>query len=143
MFGSKKQGDPRVQRALDRLGLKYRVDSDGDFVLIFDLGRGRSQQVFINSETYMYAGLEIRPVWSIAGKTDGPPAPELMYHLLLDNRAVKFGSWRVSANEGGVHIITFAAQVAAGADADFLLPVIQMVTEKADELEEMLGGDQY
>jgi hypothetical protein len=43
--------DQRVEKALKKLGLKYTVDKDGDFKLIFTTQGDRTQVVFINSGT--------------------------------------------------------------------------------------------
>lgn len=67
-------GDPRVKKALDKLGLKYNIDDDGDYKLTFGLGDERSQIVWIKSKTDEILGWEVRHIISIcyASKTAPP-----------------------------------------------------------------------
>ena len=57
--------DLRVQSALDDAGLKYTIDDDGDFRLLFGQEDDRSQLVWINSNTEEYGNMELREVWGI------------------------------------------------------------------------------
>jgi len=72
MIGKSNRPDHRVSSILDQLGLNYEVDGDGDFRLLFGLGDGRSQLVFVDSKTYRYQGLEVRSIWSPAYKSPTP-----------------------------------------------------------------------
>jgi hypothetical protein len=60
--------DQRVEKALKKLGLKYTVDKDGDFKLIFTTEGDRTQVVFINSGTETLRKMEIREIWSPVAK---------------------------------------------------------------------------
>lgn len=140
---SSRRGDARVQRALDEHALKYEVDEEGDFRLLFSLENGRSQMLFVNSGTERFYDLEIREVWSLAIGLPGLPEPGLMLYLLKQNREAKFGSWRIGEDGKGGHYILFAAQVSADADADTLAAMMEMVMHQADGLEAMFGRDDY
>jgi len=123
------------------MGLKYQIDSDGDFKLLFGLEDNRSQWIYINSNTERFHGLEIREVWSFAIDISGLPDPGLMLYLLKNNRELKFGSWRMSEKSGGGYFVIFAAQTSAESDADMLYAVMEMVMSVADGLEKMYGQD--
>lgn len=52
MFGQRRvQADVRVGHLLDQLGIRYQIDEDGDYRVVFELSNGRSQQAFIDSQT--------------------------------------------------------------------------------------------
>lgn len=142
MLGGRKKGDPRVKRALDELRYKYTVDSDGDYQLIFDLGDDRTQKAFVNSDTTNFWDLEIREVWSVGFIANGMPTSKLANFLLLDNGRVKIGSWRITKFSGGKVAIIFGAHVSADADAETLQACLNIVSNKADELENALGDGQ-
>lgn len=48
-IGGKTSGDPRVKRLLDSLGFKYKVTNSHDFVLVFEVGDGRSPTTWSRS----------------------------------------------------------------------------------------------
>ncbi len=145
MIGSSRnQGDPRVRRALEQLDCPYDVDADGDFKISVNLSEGRSQVVFINSNTESFADIEIREVYSVGYIEDGDPDERLLKMLLLHNGAVKLGAWRLSELKNGRVAMMFAVHVAATSDAKTLDSVIDLVAAKADEFEkEVFGTDKY
>ena len=55
--------DSRVEKALKKLGLKYEVDEDGDFKLVFAVEDNRST-------TETLGKMEIREVWSPIANTN-------------------------------------------------------------------------
>ena len=136
--------DERVRERLDQTELKYEIDEDGDFKLLFEYDDGRSQIVFVNSKTVNYQDLEIREVWAVgfvpAKKGSKVPA-DVCENLIRSNAEIKMGAWQVqklSGNEVGV----FRAMVDANADKDFILNALQLVGISADEKEaELLGSD--
>lgn len=140
MIGGQNRGDPRVRKALESLEYKHSMTADGDFKCVFTLDDDRSQAVTINSNTSKYGTVEIRRVWSIA-YAGSWPSEKLANYLLRDNAQTKFGSWCLMLAGDDDVAIVFAADIAAEIDAETLDDVLQMVYEKADELEEKLGGD--
>jgi hypothetical protein len=140
MIGSK-PGDPRVQRLLEELELKYEVDSDGDFQVPFQLEEGRSHVAFICSNTTHFGKFEIREIFAVAHITDGPLDPDLANALLLMNAHVKFGSWRTMNPKEDQYVIAFAAQLAANTDSSSLITAIHAVLQTADELEAKLDEE--
>lgn len=132
----KKRADPRVRRLLDELGCRYEIDGDGDFKLTLNLGDGRSQLGFINSNTTSFSGLEIREIYSLGYILDSEPSEKIANFLLRDNGQVKMGAWRISGGvEGGRCGLIFAAHIGADCDAQTLSTVLEFVFRKADRFE--------
>jgi hypothetical protein len=143
MFGIKrksKEGDPRVTAALDALEIHYEVDKDGDFRFGYNLGEGRSQMRFIRSDTYEFAGVEIREVFSVALRSMGPFDARTCGILLEQYSQVKIGSWAVVKDAEDSHLAMFVAKIAADLDGESLLGVIGAVMKTADDMEHRLAG---
>lgn len=143
MIGAK-QGDPRVQRLLDHLGIKYRVDDDGDFRVTYELDHGRSQLGFIISDTYRLADIEIREIQSYALRSEGPFDARTANRLLRENAKMKLGAWETSESKEGIFRARFVAKVAANTDADTLSTMLRVVLRCADQIEaELVGTDDH
>ncbi|WP_405419533.1 hypothetical protein [Marinobacter flavimaris] len=70
--------DPRIPAMLELAELKFRIDDDGDaIVVISGWEEGRSQTVFISSRTYTYDDQEFREVFSPAYTGELPTAKVL------------------------------------------------------------------
>ncbi len=141
MFGMKKEGDSRVKALLDKADLKYEVDTDGDFKLVNGVGNGRTQVVFINSNTYQLQHMEMRQVWSVGYVSDGVMPPSIAKDLLRENAEIKLGGWEVRGFSG-VETGIFRVQIAADADLTALALALSVVGKTADEKEkELLHND--
>lgn len=141
MLGNKARIDPRVQRLLESASLKYDITNAGDFKLSFNLGGGRSQVAFVNSNTETFGGLEIREVSSVGlFLKKSVPDPALMLYALVDNSNVKLGAWRVVLGDEGALVI-FTAHISADTDAQTLMSVMTLVMRAADDLENKFSGD--
>jgi len=142
---SKTAGEPdqRVEKALKKLGLKYTVDNDGDFKLVFTTEGDRTQVVFINSNTETLRKMEIREIWSPAAKFSSKPSAALSQALLEKNGSFKIGSYAYK-KAGDAYFLVFNAQISANASADELLSVVIGVAETADAAEnEIMGSDDF
>jgi hypothetical protein len=140
-----KKPDARVAKALKKLDFKYDVLDNGNYKLVFDVGtQGRTQMVFIFSETYEYEGVEVREVRSIANKyVSDYPAKEVLIQLLQDNARKKFGAWELNSSDD-THYIVFSARIPATADHSVLRATLKMVLEAADEMEQQVAtGDEW
>jgi hypothetical protein len=141
MFGSQVKSDGRIKSILDSSGLKYQIDSDGDFKVIFCFDDGRTQLAFVNSNTSSFAGVEIRDVWSIGLRGQGQLSSGMANALLLKNQSYKVGGWYVSMSRDATAAI-FKAAISANASPAELLSILQAVAVEADEVEkEFLGSD--
>ena len=66
------QHDMRVKTLLDAIGTNYEIDAEADFKLEWEYDNGRTQIVYVNSNTEEYENMEIREVWSFAHKEEAP-----------------------------------------------------------------------
>lgn len=141
--GAKKEGDARVQKLLDQAELKSTIDNDGDYRLHNDVGDGRSQLIWILSNTSELRDLEIREVWSIAHKSKTPFDADVANQLLAENCQTKIGAWQMR-KMGEDFVAVFSAQIAADTDFESLVTVIDAVATTADNMEQELStGDDW
>lgn len=135
--------DPRVEKALKKLDLKYTVDNEGDFKLVFTTEGDRTQVVFINSKTETLRKMEIREIWSPAAKFSSKPSAALSQALLEKNASFKIGSYSYK-KAGDAYFLVFTVQISANASAEELLSVVIGVAETADAAEnEIMGSDDF
>jgi hypothetical protein len=143
MFGAtqnKPTADPRVQRVLDELEIRYQINDEGDFLVGFELESGRHQSAFIRSRTYEFLGLEIREISSAAILSQGPFDARTANILLQQNEQLKIGAWGVISDNEDTHAAIFTAKIAADLPAEELLGVLMTVLNTADEMEAHLSG---
>ena len=134
--------DPRVEAALKSQSVTY-VDDDGDFRLIYRLGDGRTQVVWIASATARITKLELRDVWSLAYRGTGQPSPEMTRRLLTENARMVLGAWQVNQS-ADKFLVVYLAQIPADADAASLQEVVEAVAVSADRIEkELTGADEF
>lgn len=128
--------DPVVARQLDSLKLKYEVDKDGDYKLVFDLGEGRSQIVWVRSKTYTYRSDQIREIWSPGYRTSSDAIPEKVANRMLENsNEVKLGGW---VKQGKIGM--FVVKVPTSASAEELGDALKAAAHTADEIEQEFSG---
>ena len=143
-FGdSKPEHDDRVKQLLDKTELKYEIDKDGDFKLLFEFEDGRSQIVFVNSNTETYQGLEIREVWAVGYQpAEGDKVDAAVSeHLIRANAQLKLGAWQVQ-KLGDQEVGVFRAMISAESGKDVLVDTMRLVGVTSDEKEsELLGSD--
>lgn len=142
LHADRSAADKRVAPLLDAINKPYNIDNDGDYKLIVKFDDGRTQLLYVNSNTNTYGNMEIREVWSAALQSEDGLTYDQMKRLLTHNDSVKIGSWRIM-KIGGKDTAVFAVQMPAETDADTLKNVIKAVSVTADEMEkEMLGTDE-
>lgn len=130
----------RIPETLQALGLKYEVDADGDYRLLFDAGNNRTQTVYIRGKTETWGALTILEIFSPALDIDGHLAPELASKLMLESQDCKIGGWQM---RGGPQI-EFAVKVPDTVTPEQLSDLLDYVLEAADRLEsEMTGADKF
>lgn len=130
----------RIPETLKALGLKYEVDADGDYRLLFDAGNNRTQTVYVRGKTETWGALTILEIFSPALDIDGHLAPELASKLMLESQDCKIGGWQM---RGGPQI-EFAVKVPDTLTPEQLSDLLDYVLEAADRLEsEMTGADKF
>ncbi len=144
LFGQSVEPDSRIKNLLDQTSLKYEVDSDGDFKLLYEYDDGRSHIVFVNSKTETYGGMEIREIWSVGYMTpdDGDSVSgKVSENLIRANSRAKLGAWQIQKMDGK-EVGVFRAMVPADAGQDIILDTMKLVGITADEKEsELLNSD--
>ncbi len=130
--------DPIAQRALDNAKIRYEIDKDNDFYVVYDLG-SRKQRVWLRSTTFDYGSLKIREVFSFGykapGKADTLP-PAVANRLLENNNQVKLGAW---VRSGGTAL--FMTKISATATSKEVSDALELTATVADQLEKEFTGD--
>jgi hypothetical protein len=134
-----------IRTALDQLGLKYEViESSGNYKLTFDMAEGRTQMVFVNTETRDFRGLRVRDVWAPAFQAQGTLSGDMANRLLLDSEDRPLGAWETIA-ENGNDLVMFTTKIDAVAAPQLLHQAILTAIFAADAMDKEVnaGGDQY
>ncbi len=135
-----KNGDSRVKSRLDELGLKYEIDDDGDFRVVFNFEDDRVHEGFVLSETSRFEGLEIREIISVGHVSEGPLDADLANAFLIFNSNVKFGAWQIRSNDGERCVVIFSALVAADINSESLDVVLRAVIVTAENVKRKLSA---
>lgn len=130
--------DESVQSRLDDRGLKYTIDTDGDFKVTYAYkNEGRSQLVFVRGKSETVRGLVIREIFSPAARLgkDGIGAEQAL--LLLNNsQRNKLGSWEVQLDA-----LYFVIKLPDTLSAEQLEVIMDIAAETADNMETKISGD--
>lgn len=141
MFGKKDAGDSRVTDILTSANIKYEVDPDGDYRVVFGFEDGRSQLAFINSSTENFVGTEIREIWSVGIRGKEPFSAAVANSLLEKNSHYKIGGWELVHQDEEI-LAVFKVPLSADASESELTSALQTVAIQADEVEkEFVGSD--
>ena len=130
--------DKSVERRLDAQGVKYEVDGDGDYKVVYNYAsEGRTQLVFVSGGTQSVAGFTIREVFSPAARVakdriNGAKALE----LLEESRNNKFGSWEIQGD-----VVYFVIKLPDSVTAKELEAAMDIAAETADNMEIEISGD--
>jgi hypothetical protein len=133
-IGGKTSGDPRVTRMLDSLEYKYDLTKSLDFSLTFKLSDGRSQVVFVNSNTEHHGDFEIREIWSTCYRSTKRLSPVQFRKLLSDSGSKKLGAYSLISSDE-VELAIFSVKAVADVNADDMQSLIQLAITAADEME--------
>lgn len=130
--------DPRVEAILDAADLKYDVDDEQDFELLFEFEEdSRSQTVWVKSVTYFNGDVEMREVWSYGYKhpTKRMP-PDVLTRALRDSYDRIMGAWAIQEN-----YLIYLVKIPGDANAILLQQAISEAAAVADEMEEAISGE--
>ena len=128
--------DAVVKAQLQSKGVKFDVDKDGDFKIVYKTHDGRTQLAYVRSLVSSYGVLKIREIWSPGYKGDSNEMPALIANSLLEqNHDAKLGAWESQGN-----VAMFVVKIPADANADQLLDAIELAVNSADAMEEQLTG---
>jgi len=129
--------DPIVRAQLESRDIKFDVDADGDFKMIFPVGKtGRTQLVFVRTATTQIGGIKLREIWSPAYRAPDDEFPcDVANKLLLASQDYKLGGWV----RQGPHAV-FVVKLAAESPVDELFTALRAAIESADAMERQLTG---
>ena len=131
------EADQRIKKALDELDVKYVIDDDGDYAITIYEAEGRSQLVYVVSETDSIEGFEIRDIFSYAVR-DKAPTLEMTSDLMRTSNKSLIGAFEMTS--GGN--ILYIAKIPANLPPKQLHKIIRAVAAYADDAEkEILGSD--
>lgn len=143
IFADSSDYDHRVKRALIDQDIKYEIDDDGDFKVIYTLDDDRTQLAWIFSETEKYRTTEVREVRSLAYISEYPLSSSKLLWLLKNSNMQKIGGWVVEELDDGF-LVVFVVKLDADASSSELEDAIRCAVTEADDLEaEWDGGDDY
>jgi hypothetical protein len=132
--------DERVRRALEGASTPFQVTPAHNFgVTLIYSQEGRSQLVFIGSETHISWQREWRRVWSWAFEVQGKLPWDKALTLMDEKNRKPVGSWFL-CDEGGKTSVGYHMMVPADASPAELDAAIQSVGEYADDMEKMTVG---
>ena len=132
------EADQRIKKALDELDVKYVIDDDGDYAITIYEAEGRSQLVYVVSETDSIEGFEIRDIFSYAVR-DKAPTREMASDLMRTSNKSLIGAFEMTS--GGN--ILYIAKIPANLPPKQLHGIIRAVAAYADDAEkEILGSDE-
>jgi len=131
--------DAVVEERLAKEGLKYEVDGDGDYKLVFNYtDEGRTQLAFVSGQTQTVSGLTIREVFAPAARVgDGGVNGAKALALMAESSTNKIGSWEIRGD-----VLYFVIKVFDNMSATQLGSLLKIVAETADNKEiELTGGE--
>ncbi|MCA1950120.1 MAG: hypothetical protein LDL24_06095 [Treponema sp.] len=137
---SNKQPDQRVAAMLKTMKVDYTITDNGNFEIEYELASGRTQYVYIMSETQKYRGMEVREVWSNAGVLDEDPEVDLLYELMQESGSNKIGAWALEENDEGI-LLYYSIKIPVSHTVEDLLQFIAFAAEVADTCENDLFED--
>ena len=122
--------------------MRYKFVDCGQFQVRISLDDGRTQAVYIASDTYHVDRVEVREISSPGFMAEAAPHADIANALLAHNAEVPIGSWRLHRHQhdDGCTAI-FSIHISADTTAATLSTVIQEAALAADTVERHFTGD--
>ena len=121
-----------IEGLLKKAELKYTVDNDGNYKLVFEMSDcTRTQALWIETDIREVDGYRVLMLGSVAYR--GTLTKPMAMKLLAD--AYKIGFWGVVQKVGGDSSVLFNAQVPVSISPEGLKPCCEAVVDVADRLE--------
>jgi hypothetical protein len=125
-----------VAAMLDQQKIKYEVDKDKDYKIIYDFSEEkRSQIVYISGATDEYQGMKIRTIFAPAVRLDKDRIEGQFKSLLEHNGKSKIGAWEIDGD-----VLFFSARVVEPITAEELAAMLNLVASVADDKEIEVSG---
>lgn len=136
-FAPLAHADASVDKRLDERGIKYKVDDDGDYRVVYNYEKeSRTQLVFIGGGTETTGAFTVREVFSPAAdiSKNGIDRAKLV-DVLRDSRTNKLGSWELDGN-----VLLYVIKLPDDVSAAGLEAAMDMAGTIADDMEIKLSG---
>ncbi|MGI5843034.1 MAG: S1C family serine protease [Candidatus Xenobium sp.] len=132
-----------IRELMDRSGIPYEINENGNFKMVRKLGNGRTQLVLIYGRSWEYNGIKIREIWAPAFRVDGDLSGDLANRLLKMSYEAKIGGWQTLKVEQD-SVAIYAIKVVDRLTVEELRTWIDYVASYADTIElEVTGKDDY
>jgi hypothetical protein len=130
--------DASVKTRLDARDIKFEIDQDGDYKLVFSFDEDeRTQIVFVGGGTEDFSGVKVREVYAPAARLkEGGVTGDLALELLGDSRTKKIGAW-----EADNDLLYYVIKLPDSADAGQLEVATNLAAQMADDMEKRITGD--
>lgn len=121
-----------IEGLLKKAEIKYTVDDDGDYKLVFKMNDcTRTQGMWIETDIREVDGYRVLRL--VSGAYRGTLTKPMAMELLAD--VYKIGFWEISQKDDGGCTVLFNAQVPASISPEDLKTCCEAVIEAADRLE--------
>lgn len=137
LFSPTASADDSLKKRLDERSIKFEIDDDGDYKVVFSYTKEkRTQLVFVSGKTESLNDLAIREIFAPVAniKTAGIDGKKAL-ELLENSRKNKLGSWEISGD-----VLYLVIKIPDNIDAATLETAIDSAAETADEMEIKLTG---
>jgi hypothetical protein len=127
--------DP-IGALLDQQKIKYEVDKDKDYKVIYDFSKEkRTQIVYVSGRTEDFEGIKIRSIFAPAAQLKKNSIDGQLKALLEANGKSKFGAWEIVGDD-----LFFSARLIEPFTADELGRLLNLVASVADDKEIEISG---
>ncbi len=131
--------DGRVKAMLEKVGLEYTTDEDGDFLVEFEQPGGRTQFAKVLSDTETYDGIEIREIYSDAGAFEEEPDLYTLLDLMTESGNNKLACWAFDEDDGRYYLY-YTIKLPVSHTANDLEKMMDFAAMVADEREDQFFG---
>lgn len=129
--------DASVASRLDARGIKYTVDDDGDYRVVYSYTtENRTQLVYVSGGTESIGNFTIREVFAPAAVVERDGVGARALELLADSAKKKIGNWEIRGD-----VLYFVIKLQDGVDATQLEQAMDIAAESADDMEITFSGD--
>ena len=125
-----------VGALLDQAKIKYEVDKDKDYKVIYDFDEEkRTQIVYVSGTTEEFRGMRIRTIFAPAARLNQDKIEDQYKSLLELNGKSKIGAWEINGD-----VLFFAARLVEPVTSEQLSSMLNLVASVADDKEIEISG---
>ena len=125
-----------IATLLDQQKIKYEVDKDKDYKIIYEFtDEKRSQIVYVSGTTEEFQGLSIRTIFAPAAQLKKDRIDDQLKSLLEHNSKSKIGAWEIDGD-----VLFFSAKLLEPVTAEELGAMLNLVSSVADDKEIEISG---